>query len=58
MEAKPDNYALLSNGDIIVDSLNDVELFAETQQCMGVLNFSGKDFSAFLRDDERDKLNV
>ncbi|KAL5264132.1 hypothetical protein ACHWQZ_G005272 [Mnemiopsis leidyi] len=36
----PNNYALLSNGDVIVDSLADKELYLETQQCMGVLNFS------------------
>jgi len=36
----PNNYELLSNGDVIVDSLADKDLFQETQQCMGVLNFS------------------
>ncbi|XP_063675609.1 myosin heavy chain, striated muscle-like isoform X4 [Bolinopsis microptera] len=36
----PNNYAVLSNGDVIVDSLADPDLFLETQQCMGVLNFS------------------
>ena len=39
---KPEDYRLLSNGDVIVDSLNDVDGYAETKQCMGILNFSGK----------------
>lgn len=37
---KPEDYRLLSNGDVIVDSLNDVDGYAETKQCMGILNFS------------------
>ena len=53
LTSKPSNYALLSNGDVIVDSINDVEQYQETRQCMDVLNFSSNAERTEKRYNER-----